>query len=516
MERGNGSGRSLRFLAVVLGVLLSAGVLIPPSASAAHPFLETLGAAEQPSFVEAEGLAVDQSNGTLLVIDGEANTVSRWNPDGTPAEFSALGTNVIDGAAGADETPEGGLSFGTAGEVQIAVDNSGGANNGNIYVPQAGARVVDVFGGDGTFLGQLTESSEGPLVEPCGVTVDPSGSLYVGDFSGAIHKYEPLASPPVNGDNSANFPFSGNCALAAGAGPTNGFLFAAHFLEGVVKLDSTTGAEEYEVDAGPTTTLSVDPFSGNLFTAREGEVVEFDASGASGATELPPAISLEEGFAWGVAIDGSTGNIYVTRGGSIAIEVFGSDRPTLLPTVTALNPNKGPLGGGNSVTVTGTDLAKLEKVEFGGTLANLASLVEVSPTEIEIDAPAHAAGTVDVIVTTAGGTSTDTSADDYTYVAPPVITAIKPAKGRMTGGNVIEIIGRRLSGATKVEFGTTVVKAPFIENTETTIKLNAPAHKPGKVDVRVTTLGGTSRNFRVDNYIFTGPPCAHGKQDGHR
>src|ERR1043166_4959738 len=191
MERGNGSGRSLRFLAVVLGVLLSAGVLIPPSASAAHPFLETLGAAEQPSFVEAEGLAVDQSNGTLLVIDGEANTVSRWNPDGTPAEFSALGTNVIDGAAGADETPEGGLSFGTAGEVQIAVDNSGGANNGNIYVPQAGARVVDVFGGDGTFLGQLTESSEGPLVEPCGVTVDPSGSLYVGDFSGAIHKYEP-------------------------------------------------------------------------------------------------------------------------------------------------------------------------------------------------------------------------------------------------------------------------------------------------------------------------------------
>jgi IPT/TIG domain len=418
MKRGKRSGRNLP-LAVVLGALLCASGLIPSSASAAHPFLETFGAAEQPSFVEAEGLAVDQSNGTLLAIDGEANTVSRWNPDGTPAEFSALGTNVIDGAGGgADETPEGGLSFGTAAEVQIAVDNSGGANDGNVYIPQAGAKVVDVFGEDGTFLGQLTESSEGALVEPCGVAVDPSGNLYVGDFGGTIHEYEPTASPPINGDNTTNFPFSGNCTLAAGAGPTDGFLFAAHFLGSVAKLDPATGAEEFVIDAGPTTTLSVDPFSGNLFTAREGEVVEFDASGASGATELPPAISFES-FAWGVAIDGPTGNVYVSRGGSTSIEVFASDRPTPAPTVTALNPDNGPPGGGNSVTITGTDLAKVEKVEFGGTSAEPASLVEISATEIEIEAPAHTAGTVDVIVTTAGGASANTAADDYTYVCTP-------------------------------------------------------------------------------------------------
>jgi hypothetical protein len=417
MRRGK-SGWNL-LSAVVLGALLCAGGLIPATASAAPPFLETFGAAAQPSFVEAEGLAIDQASGTLLAIDGEANTVSRWNPDGTPADFSALGTNAIDGApGGADETPEGGLSFGTAGEVQIAVDNSGGANDGNIYVPQAGARAVDVFGEDGTFLGQLTESSEGALVEPCGVAVDPTGNVYVGDFGGTIHRYEPAASPPVNGANSANFPFSGNCALAAGAGPTDGFLFAAHFLGSVAKLDATTGAEEFVIDDGPTTTLAVDPSSGHLFTAREGEVTEFDASGAASATELPPAISLES-FAWGVAIDGSTGNVYVSRGGSANIEVFGSDRPTPPPTVTTLNPNEGPPSGGNSVIITGTDLAKVEKVEFGSTPVDLASLTEVDSTEIEIDAPAHSAGTVDVLVTTAGGTSANTPADDYTYVCIP-------------------------------------------------------------------------------------------------
>jgi sugar lactone lactonase YvrE len=416
MKRSKGSRQNLRS-AVVGGLLVCCAVLIPSSASAAPPFLETFGAAEQPSFIEAEGLAVDQSNGTLLVIDGEANTVSRWNPDGTPAEFSALGANVIDGAAGgADETPEGGLSFGTAGEVQIAVDNSGGVNDGNIYVPQGGTRVVDVFGEDGAFLGQLTESSEGPLVEPCGVAVDPSGNLYVGDFSGTIHKYEPAARPPANGDNSANFPFPGNCTLAAGAGPTDGFLFAAHFLGSVAKLDAGSGAEEFDVDAGPTTTLSVDPSSGELFTAREGEVTEFDASGAASATELPPAISLES-FAWGIAVNGSTGNVYVSHGGGANIEVFGSDLPASPPAVTALEPDRGPLGGGNSVTITGTDLANVEGIKFGGALAKLASLVEVSSTEIEIDAPAHAAGKVDVIVTTAEGTSDNTPADDYTYTA---------------------------------------------------------------------------------------------------
>jgi IPT/TIG domain len=506
MERGKRSGRSLPFLSVVLGILLCAGVLIPSSASAAHPFLETFGATEQPSFVEAEGLAVDQSNGTLLVIDGEANTVSRWNPDGTPAEFSALGTNVIDGAGGADETPEGGLSFGAPAEVQIAVDNSGGVNNGNIYVPQAGARVVDVFGEDGTFLGQLTESSEGALVEPCGVAVDPSGNLDVGDFGGTIHKYEPAASPPVNGDNSANFPFSGNCTLAAGVGPTAGFLFAAHFLGSVAKLDATTGAEEFEIGVGPTTTLSVDPFSGNLFTAREGEVVEFDASGASGATELPPAITMEEGFAWGVAIDGSTGNVYVSRGGSANIEVFGSERPATPPTVTALDPANGPLGGGNSVTITGTDLAKVEKVEFGGTPADLSSLVEVSPTEIEIDAPAHAAGTVDVIVTTAGGASENTSADDYTYGIAPVVTGMTPGRGPSGGGNQIRITGTDLAGATRIEFGDVVVDAPFIKNTATEITLKAPRHAPGTFDVTVITSGGTSADTAADDYTFLATP----------
>jgi hypothetical protein len=315
----------------LLAMITTGAATDPSSGATKHVFKETLGSAAQPAFLEAEGLAVAQSSEDILVIDGEANTVTRWNPDGTPSEFSALGTNVIDGAAGgADETPQGGLTFGSPGEVQIAVDNSGGATNGNIYVPQAGAKVVDVFAEDGSFLGQLTESSEGVFAEPCGVAVDPVGNVYIGDFSGAIHKYEPSASPPVNTDNSANFPFSGNCTLAAGVGPTAGFIFPAHFNGSLAKLDSVTGEEKYEVAAGPTTTVTVDPASGHVYVATGTEAQEYDASGTTNATSL--SSFSKAGMVTGIAVDEASSNVYVARAGNPNIEVWGPG--VLLPDAT--------------------------------------------------------------------------------------------------------------------------------------------------------------------------------------
>jgi hypothetical protein len=294
-----------------------------------RPFLGTFGAAAQPSFGAPTAIAVRQSSGDLLTIDSAAGTVSRYHEDGTPADFSALGTNVIDGAGPGDETPQGGLSFGAANEAQIAVDDSGGPADGDIYVTQSGAHLIDVFAADGEYLGQLTEYKEGAdasgslvsMGEACGVAVDPSGAVYVGDYEGEVHKFEPTADPPVNTDNTANFSTSFSpCTLAAGAGPSAGSIFVTSYGGAVTKLDASTGAEGYVVSEGANTTVSVDPASGHVFVASGAEILEYEA----GAAEASLLASTElQSTATGVAVDETSGNVYVSREGDEHLEVYG-------------------------------------------------------------------------------------------------------------------------------------------------------------------------------------------------
>jgi hypothetical protein len=345
---GIGNSRGLFSGAFAFALIVAALLVLPWSAQAAasqHPFLGAFCEGEptgigtppcEPEFGEPEGMAVDQSTGDLLVIDASAGTVSRYHEDGTPANFSALGTNAIDGEGSGppctppsdqcDGTPENGLSFGSAYEVQVAVDNSGGATDGDIYVTSAG--LIDIFSSEGEYLGQLTASSEGGFGDACGVAVDPDGDVYVGDYEnpvtgeGGVHVFDPAANPPVEADNTANFATPFPCTLAAGAGPSAGYIFVAAFDEEVTKLDATTGAEEYVVSPGQNTTVSVDPASGHVFVATGEEVKEFDASGASSATEVS-AIAPAEGAFNGVAVNEETGNVYVTREGSSQVEVYG-------------------------------------------------------------------------------------------------------------------------------------------------------------------------------------------------
>ena len=308
-------------LSVLVVTTSFALLLVPALASAAapqHHFLETFGSANEPEFIEANQMAVDQATGDVLVIDRVAGTISRFHEDGTPAEFPARGSNEITG-----------LFFGASYESEIAVDNSGGPADGDIYVPQTGAQAVKVYSRNGELLDSLSEYKEGqnasgaltPFSEPCGVAVDPSGNVYVGDFSGSIHKYAPSANPPVNTDNTANLPFGENCLLAAGAGSTRGSIFAAKYLNmgGVFKLNATTGAEEYEVSPNSALAISVDPSTGHLFSIEEKEAVEYNAFGSAAARKVSSTLLGSAGH--GVAVNGSSENLYLTTNGT-KVEVF--------------------------------------------------------------------------------------------------------------------------------------------------------------------------------------------------
>jgi hypothetical protein len=100
----------------------------------------------------------------------------------------------------------------------------------------------------------------------------------------------------------------------------------------------------------------------------------------------------------------------------------GEDRSfaTAPPSVTGVQPSTGPSAGGSSVTISGTNLAGVTAVEFGG--ANAKSFKVESETAIHAVSPAGA-GTVDITVTTPAGTSATGAADEYLYTLGPKLTA---------------------------------------------------------------------------------------------
>jgi hypothetical protein len=82
------------------------------------------------------------------------------------------------------------------------------------------------------------------------------------------------------------------------------------------------------------------------------------------------------------------------------------------PTVTEILPKVGPEAGGTEVVIVGTNFTPGSTVKFGATEA--ASVKFTSATSLTATSP-PGTGTVDVTVTTAGGTSATSAADQFTY-----------------------------------------------------------------------------------------------------
>jgi hypothetical protein len=201
----------------------------------------------------------------------------------------------------------------------------------------------------------------------------------------------------------------------------------------------------------------------------------------------------------------STGHItigvatVVGNGRLNGIEIFTAGT-VAAPAVTGVSPTSGSTAGGTVVTITGSNFIGATAVSFGGVAAS--SFTVNSATQITATAPAEAAGTVDVKVTTAGGTSTAVTADHFTYVTPaPAFTGISPTSGSTAGGTVVTITGSNFTGATAVSFGS-VAASSFTVNSATQITAMAPAEAAGTVDVKVTTAGGTSATSTADQFTY--------------
>ena len=173
------------------------------------------------------------------------------------------------------------------------------------------------------------------------------------------------------------------------------------------------------------------------------------------------------------------------------------------PTVSGLSPSGGSTAGGTFVTITGTGFTGATAVHFGTSPAP--DVTVVSDTSITVDSPAGTTGTVDVTVTTPGGTSPISPADQFTY--GPTVTGISPTAGPLGGGTLVTITGVGFTGATAVNFGP--LAATIVSVGATSITANSPAGT-GTVDVTVTTPSGTSVTSPADQFTYEAAPTVSG------
>ncbi len=89
------------------------------------------------------------------------------------------------------------------------------------------------------------------------------------------------------------------------------------------------------------------------------------------------------------------------------------------PRVTSISPASGGVAGGTNVTITGDFLQNATAVTFGTAAATFSAGVNGTLNAV---APAESAGTVDLRVTTPGGTSAPSAADRFTFVPKDPVT----------------------------------------------------------------------------------------------
>jgi PKD repeat protein len=244
--------------------------------------------------------------------------------------------------------------------------------------------------------------------------------------------------------------------------------------------------------------------------------VTFDAS----ASSAPGGVSrynwqFNEGGSPGTPVETTKASLTHTFPAAgvytVALTVFAADGTSAgaaqaivvgtppVPAVTKVSPVKGAAGGGTLVKITGSSFGGASSVLFGAVAAPFSVM---SSTQILALAPPESVGTVDIRVTTPGGTSAVTTADHYKFV--PTVTAVEPAHGPAAGGTLVTVSGSGYivgTGTTRFHFGTKSATAVTCSSTSR-CTMRSPAHEPGTVEVHAIVNKVASPKEAGDTFTF--------------
>ncbi|MES2597722.1 MAG: cadherin domain-containing protein [Verrucomicrobiota bacterium] len=363
----------------------------------------------------------------LIVSDQSNNRVLIWNTipttNGTPASVvlgqpdfvtstAGVTASKMNGPVGLLVTPDGKLLVADGSNNRVLVWNS---------VPTVNSTPADVVIGQANKTSNSAGTGAHQMSISRGLARAPDGRLVVGDQGNSRLLVFP--SVPTTDGASASvvigqsaFGVTGGGLSQTKFGGTNGVsvsssgqLAAADYSYNRVmiwnSIPTTNGAAADYVLGQPNFTTS---------TASNGGV---------------SARSLNQPYEVEYAPDGRlfVGSAYEHR-----LLVFGT---SYLPTIASVSPNVGPIAGGTSVIITGTNFTGASSVNFGGT--EVTSFTVDSNTQITATTAGHAAGAVSVLVTTPAGTNAANTLFNYNLAPTDIALSSSSIAENNTAGATV-------------------------------------------------------------------------------
>ncbi len=358
----------------IAAVVLAASALFALSASSAqalskHVFSSSFAGTGTNALSNPSDVDVDQSTGDVYVTDPANYRIEKFDSSGNFILMFGKGVDATTGGdvctaasgdvcqAGVKGSEPGGFvgkfeEFGVFQErLFLAVDNSGGPSNGDIYVGDPGDSLVSKFDSEGSLItswgkgGRLDGAAEHEkkfFPEGLqGIAVDPSGTLYVlaGELELEFFEFEQDGTPIKQFFGEVLPTITGLAIDGMGdlyvPGGYSVFKLAPNPKEEI-------GAVNAEDNSLPLSGLRIDPASNDLYlthyhaTEHDGGVEHFSAA----CNPIPNPCEAAESFGAGnlneprgVAINDTTAAAYVADTGNGRVAVF--DATPYLPDASA-------------------------------------------------------------------------------------------------------------------------------------------------------------------------------------
>jgi DNA-binding beta-propeller fold protein YncE len=321
------SRRIVTTVSLVVTMLGVTGASASPAQAEPHPKVGEFG-----SFTDPNGIAIDESSGDVYVADIGTDTVSKFDANGNPVNFSAFATYVK--GSELTGTPAGLFSFPEApgNPAALAVDNSTDPSDpsaGDLYVLDAGHKVVDKFAASGEYLGQITGPTPNAFAQVAGLAVDAHGTVFVDEGATQVREF----------DDSATNVFTTSAPHGSSSG--NGFAVDAADKMYVLqdcgcfeRFDANAGEPLGRLDSGEQdVAAAVDPVTSQVYVDDQSEVAEWDTGEMQNYNTQHASATLVSSFGaftpassgeGGIAVDGLTGEIYVANPAGHDVDVFGT------------------------------------------------------------------------------------------------------------------------------------------------------------------------------------------------